>query len=273
MTALEQSDDDSDEYNDEATLELIRNLTLADTFHPIASSSSLPRYSAHIPPPPAPPSRAPPPYTAAPSSFPAPHPSPNNGPTYHFNSPTRRGHTHDWAVAGAATQGIPGASVRAISGLSPRRRNRAKKVAYVVFCGRRCGVLEDWLETKALVSGVSNCIYRGYTTLGAAHAAFAYARDRSWIRVADATVTPIPALPQPVTSTTSNTLSDSESSDDRWYIVYRGIFPGVYRSHLECQLNTLGVRRSLHESAVSEAAALEKYSRAVRQVDSDPFFE
>ncbi|KAJ7700213.1 hypothetical protein B0H16DRAFT_1483973 [Mycena metata] len=170
------------------------------------------------------------------------------------------------SIAGAATQGVPGAHVHATS---PRKKKpKTKKAAYVVFCGRRCGVFDDWSETKVLVSGVPNCIYRGYTTREAARAAFQYAVERSWTRVADAAVTtPIPALPQPldpnVAFDTNNPLTQTEALDDRWYIVYRGICPGVYRSHLECQLNTLGVRRSLHESIVGRAAAFAKYNRAL----------
>lgn len=82
------------------------------------------------------------------------------------------------------------------------------------------------------MTGVPNCIFRGYPSLGVARAAFDYAQERSWIRnVTDATTRPISALPQPITAEpTLNSLNRSEGEDNRWYVVYRGICPGVYRS-------------------------------------------
>ncbi|KAJ7176158.1 hypothetical protein C8R43DRAFT_1118685 [Mycena crocata] len=139
-------------------------------------------------------------------------------------------------------------------------------------------------ETEPLVSGVPSCIFRGYRTVIEAQAAFEYARERHWVRVAGDPITMgIPALPQPSLSET-NPLNGTETVDGLWYIVYRGIFPGVYRSHLECQLNTLGVRGALHESVVGPELALHKYTQAnlrpsevavvtppYRNHNSDPF--
>ncbi|KAJ7751470.1 hypothetical protein B0H14DRAFT_3513254 [Mycena olivaceomarginata] len=90
-------------------------------------------------------------------------------------------------------------------------------------------------------------------------------RERSWIRnVTDATTRPISALPQPITAEpTLNSLNRSEGEDDRWYVVYRGICPSVYRSHLECQLNTLGVSKSMHECIQGRDTALAKYAATV----------
>lgn len=74
-------------------------------------------------------------------------------------------------------------------------------------------------------------IFRGYPTVAQARAAFAYAKARSWTRVCDAVVTPIPTLPQPLLAgDIDNPLHVSETLDDRWYIVYRGICPGVYHT-------------------------------------------
>ncbi|KAJ7481408.1 hypothetical protein B0H11DRAFT_1915560 [Mycena galericulata] len=150
-----------------------------------------------------------------------PHTSPHagSGPTlYHFESPTRRGYTHDWA------------------------------------------------ETKPLVNSVPNNIFRGYYTVAEAQAAFQYALQRSWVRSVDTPVTAIPALPLPApVIDSSNPLNGDETLDDTWYIVYRGITPGVYRSHLESQLNTLGIPGAIHESVEGKAAALDKYNAAVRR--------
>ena len=88
-------------------------------------------------------------------------------------------------------------------------------------------------ETEPLVSGVANCIFCGYASLVDAHAAFVYAQARSWTRALSSphTFVPIPFLPQPDTSPPSpNPLNGTEIVDTRWYVVYRGIQPGVYRS-------------------------------------------
>ncbi|KAJ7487166.1 hypothetical protein FB451DRAFT_1168548 [Mycena latifolia] len=171
------------------------------------------------------------------------------------------------AVAASATQGVPRSSVRAVHHGSPSpSKRRGKKVAYVVFCGKRCGVFHTWAETEPLVSGVAS-IFRGYASVADAQAAFAYAQARSWIRSSEATVSvAIPALPRPHgPHDTQNPLNGSEQLDDRWYIVYQGICPGIYRSHLESQLNTLAIRGAVHESVTGESAARSKYARALRQ--------
>ncbi|KAJ7156554.1 hypothetical protein C8R43DRAFT_1125749 [Mycena crocata] len=157
---------------------------------------------------------------------------------YRFESPTQEGHTYSWSRAGVATQGVPNAFVREVQ-TGTANKSRGKKVAYVVYCSIRTGVFRSWRETQPLVNGVSNCIYRGYTSLAQAEAAFSYALQRSW----------------PITSTAdpTNPINGSETCDDKWYVVYHGITPGVYRSHLECQLNTLGVRGALHKGIIGRA--------------------
>ncbi|KAJ7849476.1 hypothetical protein B0H13DRAFT_1906154 [Mycena leptocephala] len=191
--------------------------------------------------------------------------SPTERPTiYHFESPTRRGCTTEWSVAGSATQGVAHAHVHAVQ--TGARRQKTSKAAYVVFCGLRVGAFMTWRETSHLVTRVRNSIYRGYPSVAEAHAAFDYASARSWVRVSGApAVAAIPQLPQPTHGADrTNPLNGNVSGSDRWYIVYHGITPGVYRSHLECQLNTLGVRGALHESVIGRSVALAKYAAAAR---------
>ncbi|KAJ7472808.1 hypothetical protein FB451DRAFT_1399006 [Mycena latifolia] len=153
------------------------------------------------------------------------------------------------SVAGAATQGVPQAHVHKTGGRC--KKPRTKKAAYVVFCGREIGVFRTWGQTEPLVKGVSNAILHGYTTTAEAEAAFAYALQKSW----------------PTTSQDLNPLNGSKDLDDRWHVVYRGITPGVYRSHLESQLNTLGVPGALHKAIEGRRAALEKYAAATQHGD------
>ncbi|KAJ7744435.1 hypothetical protein DFH07DRAFT_963661 [Mycena maculata] len=192
-----------------------------------------------------------------------------NTTSYIYDSPTGRQRSDDWSTAGTATQGVPHTRVYAVIGDSARKKKKPKgpkKAAYVVFCGRQFGVFQTWPETVALVSGVPNCIFRGYSSVLEADTAFAYALERGWVRCADATpVAAIPKLPRPESDLPdTNPISAVEAFDGKWYIVYRGILPGIYRSHLECQLNTLGVRNALHESVWGWNTAVSKYTAAVR---------
>ncbi|KAJ7675300.1 hypothetical protein B0H17DRAFT_1207809 [Mycena rosella] len=187
---------------------------------------------------------------------------------YQFESPTKRGYTTDWSLAGSATQGVPGSQVHTVQA-SRKRVRTSKKAAYVVFCGIRCGVFLTWPEAKSLVTGVPNAIFRGYGSVAEADATFAYAVARSWVSNSDLPlVVAVHALPLPQTTIgvdAPNPLNGAESLDDKWYVVYRGITPGVYRSHLESQLNTLGVRGSLHKAIPGREAAQAKYSAAMHR--------
>ncbi|KAJ7140436.1 hypothetical protein C8R46DRAFT_1233883 [Mycena filopes] len=187
---------------------------------------------------------------------------------YQVDSPTGRAFTSNWAAAGHATQGVANTSVRAVQRGAPKKKKKAGKqpaAGYAIFCGLRCGVFETWAETRPLVNGVKNCIFRGYPTMQEAHAAFAYATNQGWVRRADAPVlSGIPRLPEPIAlHDTINALNNHENFDGLWYVVYRGIIPGVYRSHLESQLNTVGVRGALHESVQGLSAAIVKYTDAM----------
>ncbi|KAJ7721102.1 hypothetical protein B0H16DRAFT_1896591 [Mycena metata] len=169
------------------------------------------------------------------------------------------------STAGSVTQAVPNTCVHAVQRLGPKKKKKnGKKATYIVFCGHTCGVFGTWEETSPLVTGVPNTIFCGYPTLSQAEAAYAYADSRSWIRVADRPMASgIAWLPQPINiQQTLNALNNNTEFDDKWYIVYRGITPGVYRSHLESQLNTVGVRSALHESMKTFSAAMKKYTKA-----------
>ncbi|KAJ7823664.1 hypothetical protein B0H13DRAFT_2375958 [Mycena leptocephala] len=249
--------DNSAEYDDPAFIALLASLDLADIQPtrralrtpsprlqslPIDARHTFPNMTARS-------------YTSASSSRP---------PIYQFESPTTRGHTTEWSTAGVATQGVRNSHVHAIrAGCRSNYRKSSTKKAYAVFCGRDTSVFLTWAQTRPLVERVRNCLFRGYGSVAEADAAFAYAVARSWVRISGAPVTAIPALPQPIRiGDRLNPLNGSEESDGKWYVVYCGITPGVYRSHSECQLNTMGVRGALHQSVVGFSNALAKYEAA-----------
>ncbi|KAJ7661910.1 hypothetical protein DFH06DRAFT_1129089 [Mycena polygramma] len=167
---------------------------------------------------------------------------------YHFESPTRRGFTTEWSVAGSATQGVAGAHVRAVQKRRRKKKKNPPPAAYAVFCGLKTGVCLTWEEAAPLVIGVSCSIYRSYSTVEGAHTAYSYAWVRRWVRRStDPIVSGIPRLPAPTPGPGQDNPLRDDDDEGKWYIVYRGITPGVYASHLESQLNTVGVRGSLHE--------------------------
>ncbi|KAJ7784911.1 hypothetical protein DFH07DRAFT_763524 [Mycena maculata] len=196
-----------------------------------------------------------------------PSPSVRTPVVYRYSTPTQQSYTTDWASAAAATQGIPQSQVKIVQGRRPR--NRGKKDAYVVFYGLRTGVFRTWDEIVPLIHGVRNNIHRAYKTVAEANTAYQYAVNRSWVRSCDGTVvTGIPELPQPTQDlATINPLHGTETLTSKWYLVFRGITPGIYRSYLESQLNTLGIRGATHKSVEGRAAAVATYERACARGD------
>ncbi|KAJ7793453.1 hypothetical protein B0H14DRAFT_2622843 [Mycena olivaceomarginata] len=207
-------------------------------------------------------------------SLPAPATPTRRTPTpaiYTYESPTRRGITTSWATAGTATQGVPDAHVHRIQ-KGPKKKS-TKKRAYVVFHGWSPAVYSTWPEAECAVSGFRNAIHRGYATLADAQSAFAYAQARGWIRSTRAVTAGI-AMPMPTPndddSDEFNPLSGTEEVDNTWFVVYRGIQPGVYRSLLEALLNTTGIPNSLYKTEASKQAAFRSYRRAIRRREVTP---
>ncbi|KAJ7333270.1 hypothetical protein DFH08DRAFT_814384 [Mycena albidolilacea] len=172
---------------------------LSVSLNTTSPSTPLPRTPPplpHTPPlPPRTPAAQPPPYSSPRTFISHDTHSPS---IYSFCTLTVQGTTPHWSIAGTATRNVPRAHVVAMR--SPRKK-KPPAAAYVVFCGLRCRVFGTWAETQALVTGVPNCIFHGYPSLHAVHAAFNYAQEQSWTRVCtNPAAEPITALPQPMTS-------------------------------------------------------------------------
>ncbi|KAJ7439886.1 hypothetical protein B0H11DRAFT_2253420 [Mycena galericulata] len=181
--------------------------------------------------------------------------APPNPTIYRFSSPKKSGYTPDWSEAGSATQGSPSSHVQAYVVL-----------AYVVFRGRTIGVMQSWPEVQAAISGVRFALHQGYPSLDLAKSAFDSPTFMAGLLKAD------PGLPLPLSLSCAPSPVDAEQSaaptlmhrspDDPWYVVYAGINPGVFPTNVECALNVLGIRASLHESVPSYAEAKAKFARA-----------
>ncbi|KAF8877473.1 hypothetical protein CPB85DRAFT_1443592 [Mucidula mucida] len=160
------------------------------------------------------------------------------------------GTTTDWSEASAHQQ--QGAHVLT---LSPRKKSRRRAQVFVVFIGRVPGVYCTWPETKSQVSGETCSLYLSYLTLEFAQAAYAYAQAREWVHTSAAMA---PRAFQRVTLLHPPLLEHLESNPTaagvaaaRWYVVYAGIQPGIYRTFVKSGMNWIGVPGAAQESFVS----------------------
>ncbi|KAJ7490194.1 hypothetical protein B0H11DRAFT_1912207 [Mycena galericulata] len=186
---------------------------------------------------------------------------------YEYHSPTKSGRTTDWAEASHHSQGVPGGSVQRLGkGTKPRR---PQPRAYAVFFGRQPGTYPRWSGSdgaSAQVTGVSSAIFQGYPSQTEADAAFAYAQARGWTGtrsdVRGAIPVPLRSIPTPATLPTvsvRNPLHGNAGCDEStWYLVYAGITPGIYRSHL----NTIGLSSASHRSCKSRDEAERRWAIA-----------
>ncbi|KAJ7093641.1 hypothetical protein C8R43DRAFT_964574 [Mycena crocata] len=193
--------------------------------------------------------------------------SPRREKLYEYSSPSDSGLTRHWSKAGSTTQGKAGSQVRVLEQV---RLPSSKKVAYVVYRGTDVGVKDSWAEVRRATERVRFAIHQGYASRAQAVAAFDRAHGNGWT-CASGTWSTAPvdpdSAPRPFDSKSpeASDILSSRTPDDRWYIVYAGIHPGIFPTHVECQLNVLGIQSSLHECVITYAEAQAKFSRASLQ--------
>ncbi|KAJ7093634.1 hypothetical protein C8R43DRAFT_964568 [Mycena crocata] len=247
--------------------EIIANLTLEETILPRRPKSRpKSRRNSTIIQPPAPPPPASP-VKPKPSPPVTPVTSPRREKLYEYSSPSDSGLTRHWSKAGSTTQGKAGSQVRVLEQV---RLPSSKKVAYVVYRGTDVGVKDSWAEVRRATERVRFAIHQGYASRAQAVAAFDRAHGNGWT-CASGTWSTAPvdpdSAPRPFDSKSpeASDILSSRTPDDRWYIVYAGIHPGIFPTHVECQLNVLGIQSSLHECVITYAEAQAKFSRASLQ--------
>ncbi|KAL6309251.1 hypothetical protein BKA93DRAFT_746148 [Sparassis latifolia] len=200
-----------------------------------------------------------------------------------------------WGRAGHASQGVPGGAVKAVSP-SPRKiykASRPRRVAYIVFKGTTPGIYFDWDRCKDCVLCISGSLYCGYDSVGAAQRAYQFACA---VGIVEMLVTsPRPFFPGrgnglvnphagPVhvaRYTGRGVAAISARGDDAsfpasqfalptplppegtpdvcYYVVYKGLVPGVYDDWFLCHINTHGVSNALFEWLPTCQAALLKF--------------
>ncbi|KAJ7073295.1 hypothetical protein B0H15DRAFT_806880 [Mycena belliarum] len=165
---------------------------------------------------------------------------------YIIQSPGKNGIALSWFEAGSLTQGVAGASVKGQKKRGPRKRGGPPPAAYTVFFGGKIGVFTRWADVQVAITGHGLAIHAGFPSLEAAEAALAFARSKGWTGDSQPSAPPS-ASPLPLPSSyEDNPLSSGTNL--LWYAVCRGVAPGVYRSYLECSLNTSGVPGNLCNS-------------------------
>ncbi|KAJ7058423.1 hypothetical protein C8F01DRAFT_1303981 [Mycena amicta] len=204
---------------------------------------------------------SPPPYTATSTQTTPLRPStpPSNSPVYLVHSPTLNGRVNHWASASHATQGVRGARVWRVDDAPQRRRGRKAGDHWVVFHGLQPGVYTSWEQARLQVDGVRGALHRKYPSPEQATAAFSFALSHSWTRTirrdGSSASPPISTTPPPLFTVAPDNMVPIEANplnegieDGKWYFVYKGITPGIYRSYLESQLNVLGLSAASHDS-------------------------
>ncbi|KAJ7601470.1 hypothetical protein DFH06DRAFT_1352759 [Mycena polygramma] len=141
-------------------------------------------------------------------------------------SPSRLSHSRG---AHGLTQDRPEVALPAttaqLSSPSPRKRG-AKSRAYAVFFGRVPG----WAEADSQVSGARGSLFQSYPSEAAARAAYMHAEARSWTGVCSSSLPyeGISERQRPAPAALTQSLSPLHCGT--WYVVYKGIQPGVYQS-------------------------------------------
>ncbi|KAJ7649149.1 hypothetical protein DFH06DRAFT_1332170 [Mycena polygramma] len=230
---------------------LIRSMDAAEF---LRGSHTPPPASPELPPSPAAPRVS----RSTPST---PH-GPARTPGYEVSSPTKSGHVVSWLEAGSLSQGVRGASAK--KSAASRSRARSRPGAYAVFFGGRVGAFTDWADVQASITGNGLAIHCGFPGMPEAEAAVDYARTLGW--TADSTApthvssTPVPAShPDNLPASYPDNPLTCGADPDVWYAVCRGLVPGVYRSWVECALNTVGIKGNLCSSFPTQSAAEKAY--------------
>ncbi|KAJ7021241.1 hypothetical protein C8F04DRAFT_1195721 [Mycena alexandri] len=207
-----------------------------------------------------------PPSSQEPASVTVPPSTPQRAPpnNYVVRSPARTERVVSWFEAASLAHSTPGATVHKSGNRRPRKPRSA---AYAVFYGGQVGAFEDWNRVLASITGHGLAIYGGFQSVQDAQAAIAYARAKGWTADAPSGSTsaqPVPPTPLPLPSSFDPNPLHSAGTHSLWYAVCRGVVPGVYRTWLECSLNTTGIKGNLCNSFATRAEAEEAYSSAFR---------
>ncbi|KAJ7043430.1 hypothetical protein C8F04DRAFT_1175263 [Mycena alexandri] len=172
--------------------------------------------------------------------------------------------TTSWFEAGSISHSVAQSTVRRMD--SPRRSRKPRSAAYAVFYGGAVGAFTDWTRVSASITGHGVAIYSGFSSLEEAQAAFDYARAKGWTADAPSYTIPqaLPPAPLPLPSSYDRNPLNSGGTHELWYAVCRGIVPGVYRSWLECSLNTTGIKGNMCNSFATRELAEKAYASAFR---------
>ncbi|THU88890.1 hypothetical protein K435DRAFT_803161 [Dendrothele bispora CBS 962.96] len=103
-------------------------------------------------------------------------------------------------LAGPSTSGH-------VSVTTPRAKKQPKKwEAYAVYKGNNIGVFKQWSSVLSSINQNSDAVYKGFQSLNLAHQSFNLARTTGILEL----------------------LAYTPSSGEPWFVVIRGVAPGVY---------------------------------------------
>ncbi|KZP10389.1 hypothetical protein FIBSPDRAFT_899803 [Athelia psychrophila] len=200
--------------------------------------------------------------------------NPRDTRVYQVASPGIRGVAETWATAGHYTLPRPGAHAKLVSTL-PRTHHAPFKY-FAIVKGTYPGVYEGhWFDYEMLVRKVPHANYKGFQKLDEAKAAFlaAYvlglvvaipARDSDNLgpRPPTASIVSTPPSEDDVLAALSSTSQTSPES--AWYVVFKGIRPGIYQSWNFVSDLVRGVSTATYQRFESHDAAKAAFRHAER---------
>ncbi|KAJ7701893.1 hypothetical protein B0H17DRAFT_1195103 [Mycena rosella] len=129
------------------------------------------------------------------------------------------------------------ASLAVLSAQQPKPQSpQAPGAAYVVLLATR---LVFSRNVQKLTHGYCSAFQAGFPSVAVAEKALVYARAQGW--TGDSSI-PKPPLPLPSLYGPNALNSPLSAGPLQWYVVSRGVHPGIYSSGLECHLNVATVK-------------------------------
>lgn len=166
-----------------------------------------------------------------------------------------------------------------------RQKSKKSPKVYVVFIGKQPGVYTSWYahppvavrilltfawrdNCEEQITGVAS-VHQGYSSGSDAAKAYRFAVQQGMVsrtvagRAFDTRVAPrasVDFLTAPE-SKFDNALNVGITRK-RWYNVYQGRVPGIYRTYLECSLSVVSVSNAVHDSFFTLQEARDAYTEA-----------
>ncbi|KAJ7225331.1 hypothetical protein GGX14DRAFT_556139 [Mycena pura] len=128
-----------------------------------------------------------------------------------------------------------------------------------------------WTKVQRATKGFRHSVQQGYPTVSQATRAYEYAQEQGWTLTVPryhGLMLDIASVPRPLETNDPAVIGDRldpRIPEDPWYIVYKGVNPGIFPTFLECALNTSGVKGASYDKWPTFVDALRTFNGAKRR--------